>query len=93
MCCRSEENVKCCNCGGKHEATSLDCLTRVKEDQVDRVRANHSISYAARVFSGSKWGLGGGCDRGVAMGVANGAVTDQEFLEAFLLTTVKMLLF
>lgn len=43
MCCRSVENVKCCKCGGNYEAMSLECLTRVKEGEVARVRANQII--------------------------------------------------
>lgn len=46
---KSEENVTCCNCGGNHEATYFDCLTRVKENEVAKRRAVQSISYAAAV--------------------------------------------
>jgi Zn ribbon nucleic-acid-binding protein len=36
MCLKSEENVTCCNCGGNHEATSFDCSTRVKENELPK---------------------------------------------------------
>ena len=42
-------NVTCCNCGGNHEATSFKCPTRVKENEVAKVRVVQSISYAAAV--------------------------------------------
>ena len=49
MCFKSDENVTCCNCGGNHEVMSLECPTRVKENEVSKVRAVQSISYAAPV--------------------------------------------
>jgi protein-arginine kinase activator protein McsA len=42
-------NVTCCNCGGNHEATYFDCLTRVKGNEVSKCRAVQSISYATAV--------------------------------------------
>lgn len=37
----AEENgqgAKCCNCGGEHEAQSLECPSRVKETEVAKIR-------------------------------------------------------
>jgi hypothetical protein len=48
-------NVTCCNCGGNHEATSFDFPTRVKENEVAKVRAIQSISYAAAVKRVAGW--------------------------------------
>ena len=52
MCYKSDENLTCCNCGGNHEATSFKCPTRVKENEVAKVRAIQSISYTAAVKKG-----------------------------------------
>ena len=41
--------MTCCNCGGNHEATSFDCPTRAKENEVAKVRAVQSMSYATTV--------------------------------------------
>ena len=39
--------MKYFNCGGNHVASCLACPTRVKENEVAKVRANQNISYAA----------------------------------------------
>ena len=49
MCFKCDANVTCCNCGGNHEATSLECPTRVKENGMANVRAVQRMSYAVAV--------------------------------------------
>ena len=55
MCYKGDENVKRCNCGGNHEAPAFECPTRVKENEVAKVRAVQSISYAAAVKRVEGW--------------------------------------
>ena len=43
------ENLLQRNCSGNHEATSFECPTWVKENEVAKVRVVQSISYAAAV--------------------------------------------
>lgn len=42
----SGKGIKCCNCGGEHEATSLELPNRVKEMEVAKTREVQSESYA-----------------------------------------------
>jgi hypothetical protein len=39
------EDIRCCNCAGNHIPNSPECLVRVKEFKVARVRAVQQVSY------------------------------------------------
>lgn len=49
MCYKSDEYVTCCYCCGNHDSMSSACPTRVKENDVAKVRVVQTISYTAAV--------------------------------------------